>query len=371
MDPQIDAHNSTFNHVRGHQINLRNSSNISIEIHPTSTWSRSDSGVAVVKGPGYVARLRKFDRCDIELTTSVDGIMVPDDSIVHRGLSWGTLLQDNSRVLVKFYPSLSEENFVEEVKHMSKFDRAYIAHLRGISKLDSPSQFVVLSDPTIVTYKQYTSTLQGLGKEYRDFDKKYEMSFSFAFKYLKNEIDGLALECIFTDVRAVQRSGEAWIIVPPPVENDHERAKLSTVMFDKAGKMLQRRLTVAKKIVRCSNCLPSTLEWYRSLATVMQRVLENVPQVQDPNSSEYNTQHLIVEMLQHAEPQLVEAAESVISRSINVPSGLCGWCGERWGPTGGAAQVAGVRRNSRILVIAIAVAVIAALGMIIKTHLKT
>jgi len=266
---------------------------------------------------------------------------------------------------------------------MSKFDRAYIAHLRGISKLDSPSQFVVLSDPTVITYSQYVSSLKSLGKEYRDFDKKYDMSFSFAFMYLKNEIDGLALECIFTDVRAVQHSGEAkgeaWIIVPPPVQNELERATLSTVMFEKAEKMLQRRLTIAKKVVRCSSCLPSTLEWYRSLATVMQRVLENVPQVQDPDSPEYETQHSIVAMLQHAEPQLVEAAEDVISRSVNIPSGLCGWCGERWEPTGGAAEVAAIGQNSiqnyGIWVVAIAVAVIAALGMIVlslyhKTHLK-
>ena len=84
--------------------------------------------------------------------------------------------------------------------------------------------------------------------------------------------------------------------MPPPVQNDLERATLSTVMFEKAEKMLQRRLRIAKKVVRCSSCLPSTLEWYRSLATVMQRVLENVPQVQDPDSPEYETQHSIVAM---------------------------------------------------------------------------
>ena len=80
------------------------------------------------------------------------------------------------------------------------------------------------------------SSLKSLGKEYRDFDKKVGKSSititmlvsansmtsttchsrsvgsakvgncqlpsasQFAFKYLKNEIDGLALECIFTDV---------------------------------------------------------------------------------------------------------------------------------------------------------------------------
>ena len=113
--------------------------------------------------------------------------------------------------------------------------------------------------------------------------------------------------------------------------------------------MLQRRLTIAKKVVRCSSCLPSTLEWYRSLATVMQRVLENVPQVQDPDSPEYETQHSIVAMLQHAEPQLVEAAEDVISRSVNIPSGLCGWCGERWGPTCRAAEVAAIGQNVSVV----------------------
>ena len=67
------------------------------------------------------------------------------DTVVHRGLSRGVLIQDKSPVLVKFYPrSMTEEvsdiwiwtvvsglsrsltlrDFVEEVKHMSKFEYA-------------------------------------------------------------------------------------------------------------------------------------------------------------------------------------------------------------------------------------------------------
>lgn len=132
-------------------------------------------------------------------------------------------------------------------------------------------------------------------------------------------------------MRTVQQSGEAWIIVPPPPRNELERAMLSTVMLEKAYKLLERRLTLSKNIVRCSACLPSTSGWYHSLAIVTQRVLGNVPQVQDPNSSEYEIQRSIVGQLQCAETQLQDAADSVIQRSSSISSGLCGWCGSRWG----------------------------------------
>lgn len=128
--------------------------------------------------------------------------------------------------------------------------------------------------------------------------------------------------------------------MPIPPKDGLERASLSTLMLVKAEKMLQRRLTLSRTIVRCHNCLPSTLEWYRDLATIMQRMLKNVPPVQDPNSSEYEIQYSLAETLQYAEPQLVEAANGVIVRSSKVSSGLCGWCGEHWGQTDKASQVA-------------------------------
>jgi len=67
MEPQFDAHGSTFNQVGGHQINLRNSSNISIEIYPASIGS--DSGVAVAKAPGYIAR--KLHHSCVNLTNAI------------------------------------------------------------------------------------------------------------------------------------------------------------------------------------------------------------------------------------------------------------------------------------------------------------
>jgi hypothetical protein len=133
--------------------------------------------------------------------------------------------------------------------------------------------------------------------------------------------------------------------VPLPPKDGLERASLSTLMFVKAEKMLQRRLTISGTIVRCPNCLPSTLEWYRGLATVMQRVMKNVPLVQDPNSSEFGMQHSLASTMQRAEPQLVKAAEGVIMRSSKVSSGKCGWCGERWGQTDGASRVVGTRHE--------------------------
>jgi hypothetical protein len=114
-------------------------------------------------------------------------------------------------------------------------------------------------------------------------------------------------------------------------------------MFTKATEMLQRRLMKSKDMVRCPNCLPSTLEWYRGLAKVMQRVLENVPQIQDPNRPQYETQQSMIRMMQRAEPQLVKAAEEVIFRSSNSSSGSCGWCGEYWAQMDRASQVAGTQ----------------------------
>ena len=146
-------------------------------------------------------------------------------------------------------------------------------------------------------------------------------------------------------VRTVKHSGEAWIVVPIPPKDGLERVSLSTLMFVKAEKMLQRRLTISGTIVRCPTCLPSTLEWYRGLATVMQRVMKNVPLVQDPNNSEFEMQHSLTRTLQCAEPQLVEAAKGVIMRSSKVSSGKCGWCGECWGQTNGAPRVVGTRHE--------------------------
>jgi len=151
-------------------------------------------------------------------------------------------------------------------------------------------------------------------------------------------------------------------VLPPP-KGDLERATLSTMIFGKASKMLQRRLTISTNIVRCCNCLPSTHEWYHSLATDIQRVLKNVPQVQDPNSPEYETQNSLVGMLQRAEPQLAEAAEGVMLRSSNISSGLCGWCGERWGQTDRDTRHELLSRSG-IWVVAIAVAIIVALYMV-------
>jgi hypothetical protein len=104
--------------------------------------------------------------------------------------------------------------------------------------------------------------------------------------------------------------------------------------------MLQSRLSKSKNIVRCSNCLSSTLEWYSGLAKDMQRVLRNVPQILDSDHSEYETQQSMIQMMQHAEPQLVEAAEDVILRSSRVSSGRCGWCGGCWAQADQASKVA-------------------------------
>lgn len=102
---------------------------------------------------------------------------------------------------------------------------------------------------------------------------------------------------------------------------------------------------MSRTIVRCPSCLPSTLEWYRGLATVFQRLMKNVQLVQDPNSSEFEIQHSLARMLQCAEPQLVEAAEGVITRSSKVSSGKCGWCGGCWGQTDRASRMVGTRHE--------------------------
>jgi len=153
------------------------------------------------------------------------------------------------------------------------------------------------------------------------------------------------LESSRQQVRTVKHSGEAWIIVPIPPKDGLERASLSTLTLVKAEKMLQRRLTISRTVVRCPNCLPSTLEWYRGLATDMQRVLKNVPPVRDLDSSDYELQYSLAETLQYAEPQLVEAAGRVIMQSSKVSSGLCGWCGERWGQIDKASRVVGTRHK--------------------------
>jgi len=121
------------------------------------------------------------------------------------------------------------------------------------------------------------------------------------------------------------------------------------MMFATANKKLQSRLTKSKNIVRCSNCRPSTLEWYCGLANDMQRLLENVPQIQDPNCPEYEKQQTLIRTMQCAKPQLVEAAEDVISRSDAVSSGFCGWCGERWAQTDQASQVAGAQHHVSVV----------------------
>jgi hypothetical protein len=74
-------------------------------------------------------------------------------------------------------------------------------------------------------------------------------------------------------------------------------------------------------------------------------MMMNVQLVRDSNSSEFKMQHSLARMLQCAEPQLVEAAEGVITRSSKVSSGNCGWCGECWGQTDRASRMVGTRHE--------------------------
>ncbi|EAU82275.2 hypothetical protein CC1G_08887 [Coprinopsis cinerea okayama7 len=214
----------------------------------------------------------------------------------------------------------------------------YVIHLVGISAKTSPTKFTVYSDPSPSTYNNYKLGLRGVG--YREFDARYETTFTLGLNYLKADgLTGLALEQIFTETRLVKSTGDAFIVVPSPFDSQASKAQAAIKIIKLVHAMIKRRVDVTPKIVRCPACLPEVFGFYGGLARAANRVIRNLEssglnldtladaKAEAGGPAEW---HEVMSVLRNAERLMTSLATDVLQRSRECKGGVCGWCGGRW-----------------------------------------
>ncbi|KAG2014343.1 hypothetical protein CC2G_011170 [Coprinopsis cinerea AmutBmut pab1-1] len=289
--------------------------------------------------------LAEYTQESLEPLELIDTASAAAGSTLHLRLTKASFKHESGRkegLIVRYHSSRTpEENFVKEVKRLRRMHFPYVIHLVGISAKTSPTKFTVYSDPSPSTYNNYKLGLRGVG--YREFDARYETTFTLGLNYLKADgLTGLALEQIFTETRLVKSTGDAFIVVPSPFDSQASKAQAAIKIIKLVHAMIKRRVDVTPKIVRCPACLPEVYGFYGGLARAANRVIRNL----ESSGLDLDTLadakadalvpggpaewHEVMSVLRNAERLMTSLATDVLQRSRECKGGVCGWCGGRW-----------------------------------------